>query len=630
MLNEIPNSKDENRNACQQYAKDNGFAMYTVRSDSNKLVLDCRHYGQPRNQEECEKKASPEILVYDANGNVINRDDTSAVKSRNKDSQRSGCPFFMKAKRVTSKSTQWIVHSVYAGEHNHRIAMNIYSYPMHRRLDTENRTTVLKMIESHASNAVICSFFNERGIGLIPKDVSNMCQLIFNNDPDRSMFHLINAFQDKGYKVRFDTRKEGSRVFLRASSNLFLAFQMMDQFYNIKGNNAKKQIDKETFGFNSHISKQHAERLVDLRSKVSQFVVDKIKEELPYTLVEKALGCSCAIQVHYSIPCRHILPVSGPILLDLVPKRWHLFPTNDSDEAKHIDAELKRTEATSEVDEVGEQIAAEMYRIEQLKHTYHDQRQQSLLLKRLKDINEDLFIDIEELEAPPRRSTKRSTKRCLVALEHVENAANKKARLHLAKLVHRFGKKPLTEDVSSSNDAHFDVLSKMIPRKGVERVYNPIADGNCGFRALAIAIKNGDENEWKSIKEDMLTFLLEKHSFFCAILGVDTVKSLQLTLQDRSSPCPSSMWFSVPDCALLAANTFSVAIATFSSEQSLLFPPFFGLPTSTRPITIQLHNSHFYAVKFKPRTKMISPPLYPGYKEICKQYQLPDYSLAFD
>ncbi|KAG0176642.1 hypothetical protein DFQ28_004701 [Apophysomyces sp. BC1034] len=138
MLNEICNSKDEICNACQQYAKDNGFAMYTIRSDSNKLVLGCHHYGQLRNQEERKKKATAEILVYNANGNVINPDGNSSVKSRNRDSQRSGCPFFMKAKRVTLKSTQWIVHSVYTGEHNHHIAMDVYSYPMHRRLDTEN------------------------------------------------------------------------------------------------------------------------------------------------------------------------------------------------------------------------------------------------------------------------------------------------------------------------------------------------------------------------------------------------------------------------------------------------------------------------------------------------------------
>jgi hypothetical protein len=34
-------------------------------------------------------------------------------------------------------------------------------------------------------------------------------------------------------------------------------------------------------------------------------------------------------------------------------------------------------------------------------------------------------------------------------------------------------------------------------------MYNPNPDGQCGFRALAMAIK-GDEDKWKEVKQEMV------------------------------------------------------------------------------------------------------------------------------
>ena len=51
------------------------------------------------------------------------------------------------------------------------------------------------------------------------------------------------------------------------------------------------------------------------------------------------------------------------------------------------------------------------------------------------------------------------------------------------------------------------VTNNLIPHLEVDEVYNPIGDGNCGFRALAVELF-GDERKYLDIKDAMLRHYL--------------------------------------------------------------------------------------------------------------------------
>ncbi|CAG8731240.1 8930_t:CDS:2, partial [Gigaspora rosea] len=101
------------------------------------------------------------------------------------------------------------------------------------------------------------------------------------------------------------------------------------------------------------------------------------------------------------------------------------------------------------------------------------------------------------------------------------------------------------------------LLNSRIPVDDVDQICNPKSDGNCGFRALAIAIRGNEEN-WNLVKLAMN--------------------------ESWASPCPSSFWFLSPDCAQLAANTFTVSIAIFDEkdEQCTIFFPLESAPIHRR------------------------------------------------
>lgn len=116
------------------------------------------------------------------------------------------------------------------------------------------------------------------------------------------------------------------------------------------------------------------------------------------------------------------------------------------------------------------------------------------------------------------------------------------------------------------------------------KVWNPLGDGNCGFRALAwqiygfIDAENVDDpatseelrvesNAYQRMKSAMLR-QLEKNeaqyrSCFQAYFDVNELKALI-----RSK----SQWYSVPECAQLTADTFGRPIAIYPARGSSIEP----------------------------------------------------------
>ncbi|CAG8835918.1 15021_t:CDS:2, partial [Racocetra persica] len=122
------------------------------------------------------------------------------------------------------------------------------------------------------------------------------------------------------------------------------------------------------------------------------------------------------------------------------------------------------------------------------------------------------------------------------------------------------------------------LLNFRISVDDVDQICNPKSDGNCGFRAFAIAIRGNEEN-WNLVKLAMNGQLNKHIEVYKDWLGYD-INLLKRILESRASPCTSSLWFLLPDCAQLAADTFSVPIAIFDEkdEQCAMFFPLESAP----------------------------------------------------
>ncbi|KAG2216807.1 hypothetical protein INT45_013819 [Circinella minor] len=538
-------------------------------------------------------------------------------------------------------SQQWRIVSFFNRDHNHKCAQEISSYSMACRLNTEEEAIVINMIKSHATNNSILSFLASKGKIINPKDVTNLRQTVFNNDPQHTMFNLIKKLEEKGYESgialarkfpetvvldatyktnkhrlpfvnvvgtsnigyphlktfciaggwvsqetnetykwviqclqnivwpsnqsayleTFVTDSEGAlvkaldkvfpnskkllcKVHLRrnfrtklqklfdvkddyqelekavnflmtdqyndelenmcvipdekfeakalakyndvaqkaknlaevikylkkklefcekwvgcdianivhfgnnstncveeahadlkrsiqsSSGNLSSVFEQIDEHYRLKNVAWKQQHDKEYFTVNPYIPELQKERLINLERNISKFAFYAICDELKHRNILKTNICRCAIKAHYNIPCCYMLPATGAIPLNLIPRRWHLYTERtaleENTNTNNADNVLAITESYIPFN-VEDHINDELTRINTLLYKYTHQKQRQTLLQRLKAINDNLFMDLEGLQQPKTLPKRGDGKK------HQELESQKKAKTMLGR-----------------------------------------------------------------------------------------------------------------------------------------------------------------------------------------------------
>ncbi|OAD72524.1 hypothetical protein PHYBLDRAFT_169652 [Phycomyces blakesleeanus NRRL 1555(-)] len=111
--------------------------------------------------------------------------------------------------------------------------------------------------------------------------------------------------------------------------------------------------------------------------------------------------------------------------------------------------------------------------------------------------------------------------------------------------------------------------------------FSPTADGWCGFQVLAHLIYK-DQNKFPLVKRDMLAALPKYKTLYTNTFGTDTSqlgKIIQYDSQlDYSNTntntntnfipvcSDASMWFNTPDCAQLAADTYTRPVCVYSDN----------------------------------------------------------------
>ena len=209
----------EARDKLKEWAKENGFALSTLHGSPNpasgsaKLIMGCRHSGNPRCPEE--RPTSENVVktfVANDKGDVK---ETTVTTSRRKESQRINCPFRINLRPISKDSIEWHITSINLS-HNHTTALEPSSYPMNRHMNENQYEAAVGMIESLSDNRSIMSYLNTKmGAMVQSKDISNLRQKVFANDNDRSMRNLIDALDKHGYRVRYTTIGDDSKTHLQ-------------------------------------------------------------------------------------------------------------------------------------------------------------------------------------------------------------------------------------------------------------------------------------------------------------------------------------------------------------------------------------------------------------------------------
>ncbi|RIB16178.1 hypothetical protein C2G38_2038789 [Gigaspora rosea] len=420
---------------------------------------------------------------------------------------------------------------------------------------------------------------------------------------------------------------------IESSGSLTRAFNSLDRWLRLHHEENSLQYENESISIDPLLTQDDKDRLEPLLGKVSQFALNTIKNELLRTTTYEA--CLCELRVNYNIPCCHMLPAKGPVILSSIPKRWLLFPDRDQLDSSHV---IQNTASINTDNFIS--LKSKLYTVETRYMNFLDEQQKSALLNQLDDILTVPEVKLSDIKVPERIKGKgrpSGTKRLPTALERMEQEEKKrKMNDYKNKKKPKDVKKELTKSTSFSqciSELHIEdqnskiLLSYRIPANDIDQVYNPLSDGNCGFRALAFAIRGNEEN-WDLIKLAMNNQLNKRIEIYKDWLGYN-VELLKQILESRASPCEPSLWFLSPDCAQLAASTFSVPIAIFDerNEQSMLFFPLETPPVHRRnPIILHFINgNHIIYVGMKSYTKVNWPVVNVQHATICRKYGLEDH-----
>ncbi|CAG8838872.1 20391_t:CDS:2, partial [Gigaspora margarita] len=101
---------------------------------------------------------------------------------------------------------------------------------------------------------------------------------------------------------------------------------------------------------------------------------------------------------------------------------------------------------------------------------------------------------------------------------------------------------PKTDAIKQNSDNNGVYINSNIPQNTILQIYNPIGDGYCGFRSLAIQEK-----------------------MYSNILGYDIKWLIDILLYAKLE-CSQDYWFYMPECTQLASDAFNVPVVIFGAN----------------------------------------------------------------
>ncbi|RIB21407.1 hypothetical protein C2G38_2176751 [Gigaspora rosea] len=117
------------------------------------------------------------------------------------------------------------------------------------------------------------------------------------------------------------------KLALESSESLTRSFSSLDRWLRLHHEENSLQNESESIGIDPLLVNTCKDRLAPLLGKVTQFALDKVKNKLLKATIYEA--CLYELHVNYNIPCRHMLPKEGTVMLSIISTRWLLFHNRD-------------------------------------------------------------------------------------------------------------------------------------------------------------------------------------------------------------------------------------------------------------------------------------------------------------
>ncbi|KAI8328605.1 hypothetical protein EDC96DRAFT_452746 [Choanephora cucurbitarum] len=149
------NTLGDLRTTVANYGQKYNVVMSTKNSNYRSIYLWCKHAGVYR-------KSSKHPSYSSKTG-----------KSRKKETKRTDCKCYIKAKKIEEK---WTVEHSY-GDHNHDIPTNCTVYSLHRRQSEPVKELILQLLNNGQKINSILEYLHMMGIhNIIKKDIENLQQ----------------------------------------------------------------------------------------------------------------------------------------------------------------------------------------------------------------------------------------------------------------------------------------------------------------------------------------------------------------------------------------------------------------------------------------------------------------------
>ncbi|CAG8803621.1 17159_t:CDS:2, partial [Cetraspora pellucida] len=330
--------------------------------------------------------------------------------------------------------------------------------------------------------------------------------------------------------------------------------------------------------------------------------------------IETPSTCTCLHLWHTRTPCQHIIIVYLLYLRTCVPqskvhKHWHVLHTPKIDH----------------VQDLVPQLAMQIF--QELPQCHHND-----LLNLMQDVSNQI---LENGKIPKLQDNSNNLQQSTFETTNADNIIDYK-EIKIIEVKHKRDCPPNNRHIPDANENKFkkakidkksDKGDTFLHLFGLEldlripqnAIHNPLGDGYCGFRSLAVAIFK-EEKKWQDVKAVMKSQLTKWQHFYSNILGYNTDRLMNV-LSYIQPECSQEYWFYSPKCAQIASDTFNVPVAIYGIDlmTSLLFLPFDQKPgRHKKPIILHWHGrDHIVFVKLKANRNVQNPPLNPQYISIC-------------
>ncbi|CAG8580980.1 4346_t:CDS:2, partial [Cetraspora pellucida] len=613
MVGQYYDTKSDILNAAQENAKNLGFAVTIKSSSSHHINLQCKRGGKPRNNwnltvdtrkrkkmsKRCECPYFLKAIPDNSKWRVVE------IVNEHNHAMAKDIRVFHEHRQLIRDTRHTAVKMLKAGAKPSMVYEAVRDEdgtPTVTRKDISNLSARIHSLEETASMGVLIMGMKDRGYTHFNDDsfdeIIKMVDSFIHSRDREALDAAITAYNKlaslslnenevlkylgRMMKVRekwvgiytsrimhfgatttqrVESTHSAIKHALETSGSLMRAFNYLDRWLRLHHEENSLQNESESVGIDPLLVYNDKERLALLLGKVAQFALDRIKNELLKATTYEA--CLCELRVNYNIPCRHLLPAKDSVMLSIIPTRWLLFPDEDRLYANYQVQNLTNLQVSDSDNYF--LLKSQLYEIENRYMSFPDEQQRSTLLEKLNEILTVPVINLSEIGVPEKiigKGRPSGTKQLPIAIELMEQAEKKKKVKTIEKKQNDSVNLP--QNISSRGNRLRFQLSSRIPIDDINEVYDPKSDGNCGFRSLAVAIRGNEEN-WILVKLAMSGQLTKRMEIYKNWLGYDT-DLLNQILRCRASPCSPSLWFLSPDCAQLAADTFSVPIAIFNEQ----------------------------------------------------------------